>query len=111
MRIQPAAGFDPATADDLLAVLGPAGVERLMASFATELCERPTLIAHLVGDGDSGAARFQAHYLKGAALSVGAAAIARACTAIEEGADRDLPQLASALATCARNTVGGRASA
>lgn len=111
MKIWPAAGFDPAIADDLLALLGPAGVERLMASFAAELSERPTLIAHLVGDGDMGAARFQAHYLKGAALSLGASAIARACTAIEDGADGDLPQLASALATCARDTVGGRPSA
>ena len=78
-----------------------------MASFATELADRPACIARLAAMGDAETARFQAHYLKGAALSIGATAVARACDALEHGSDTDLPHLADALASRARETLTG----
>ena len=105
MRAWGPGAFDPAVADDLCAILGRDGVDRLMASFAAELADRPATIVRLASDGDAIGARFQAHYLKGAALSIGAGAVAAACDALEHGADRDLPHLAQALATCAGATL------
>lgn len=54
--------------------------------FAAELERKPELIAKLVTDRQFGAVAGEAHSLKGAALSVGAGALAEAAAELERAA-------------------------
>lgn len=96
---------DAHVVQDLESVLGPEAIATLLDAFSAELATRPTRIAREVASGDLVAARASAHALKGAALVVGASAIATLAGRIEAAdlaAARSLTRDLMALAGIAR---------
>jgi HPt (histidine-containing phosphotransfer) domain-containing protein len=97
--------LDRARLDEFALVLTGDQIARLVAAFVRELQTRPSMILHLVRQGDLSSARSAAHLLKGAAMSVGGQRIAALAAAIEDAADEDAPALAEALPECALETL------
>ena len=76
--------FDREHLDQLRAALGPSRLQSLLDLFVTELDHRPgQLCDHLLA-GRLDQAKFEAHSLKGAAMSVGASQLGTAVLAIEQ---------------------------
>ena len=98
--------LDRARLEEFAAVLSGDQVARLIAAFVRELQTRPSMILHLVRQGDIASARSAAHLLKGAALSIGGERIAMLAAAIEDARAGDVPGLAEALPECALETLG-----
>lgn len=96
--------IDPAQLAGYVELLPAEQVAALVRAFERELNTRPALIADLVAAGDIAAARGAAHRLKGASLTIGAGRLAALADAIELAAPADLPALAAALPSVARDT-------
>ncbi len=79
--------------EDLETIMGVQGFASFLSLFAQELTQRPAAILALYAQGDAGAAGHTAHYLKGAALNVGASRIAALLSAIESAPEMALPAL------------------
>lgn len=78
--------FDQAHLAQLRAALGPTRLAGLLELFAAELERKPDLITQLITDRQFSAVAAEAHSLKGAALSVGAGALAEAAAELERAA-------------------------
>lgn len=97
--------LDRARLEEFAQLLSGDQVARLVAAFVRELQSRPSMILHLVRQGDMASARSAAHLLKGAAMSVGGQRIAALAAAIEETEGDDIAELAEALPECALDTL------
>jgi HPt (histidine-containing phosphotransfer) domain-containing protein len=97
--------LDHARLDEFAQVLSEEQLARLVAAFARELQTRPSMIVHLMRQGDLSSARSAAHLLKGAALSIGGNRIAALAAAIEEADLAEAGRLAEALPECALDTL------
>ena len=103
--IESADPFDRELLDELAAVLGPENAARLLDRFARELPAQADLILRNVGCGDFDQARRGAHSCRGAALTIGATAIAEIAGSIEQAPDADLERLAPQLCRAAAETA------
>lgn len=97
--------LDTGRLEEFAQVLSGDQVARLVAAFVRELQTRPSMILHLVRQGDLASARSAAHLLKGAAMSVGGQRIAALAAAIEETEGDDIAALAESLPECALDTL------
>ena len=99
--------LDSERTEDLLQTIGFEAFAEFLASFASELDNRPKIIAEQWALGDYAAARASAHYLKGAALTIGAVRIAALCESIERADEARSERLVGLLRETAAET--GRA--
>lgn len=97
--------LDRARLDEFALVLSGDQIARLIAAFVRELQTRPSMILHLVRQGDVASARSAAHLLKGAAMSVGGQRIAALAAAIEGAEEGAMAALAEELPECALETL------
>ncbi|WP_375270431.1 Hpt domain-containing protein [Sphingomonas sp.] len=98
--------IDPSQLRDFADFLPGAQVVQLIRTFTKELETRPSMVLHLARQGDHANARAAAHFLKGAALSVGARRIALLADSVERAADSSLLDHAQELPDCAIDTLG-----
>ncbi len=96
--------LDAEQAEDLLQTTGFEAFAEFLANFSGELENRPAIIAEQWALGDHAAARASAHYLKGAALVIGAARIAALCESIERSDDARSGRLIGLLQPVAEET-------
>ena len=99
--------LDAEQTEQLLQTTGFEAFSGFMAGFVGELENRPAIIAEQWMLGDHAAARASAHYLKGPALTIGAARIAALCESIERGDEARSQRLIGLLQEAAEET--GRA--
>ncbi|WP_019514973.1 Hpt domain-containing protein [Sphingomonas sp. Mn802worker] len=98
--------IDPAQLRDYAEFLPGAQVLQLIRTFIRELETRPSMVLHLARQGDLANARAAAHFLKGAALSIGARRIALLADQVEHAGDDAIVALAQELPACALDTLG-----
>lgn len=97
--------IDPSQLRDFAEFLPGAQVLQLIRTFTKELETRPSMVLHLARQGDGANARAAAHFLKGAALSVGARRIALLADSVERADDATLLDQAQELPGCAIDTL------
>lgn len=107
-RLNPAAAplIDPAQLRDYAEFLPGAQVLQLIRTFTKELETRPSMVLHLARQGDLANARAAAHFLKGAALSIGARRIALLADTVEHAGADAIVACAQELPMCALDTLG-----
>lgn len=96
--------LDLAKLDEMAAIFGEAARDSLMRRLIEELAVRPAEIAAAAASGDRAQTCAAAHYLRGAALSVGAARVALIADAIEhdmDGGDTAALSASAAATRCA----------
>jgi len=98
--------IDPSQLREFADFLPGAQVQQLIRTFTKELETRPSMVLHLARQGDGANARAAAHFLKGAALSVGARRIALLADTVEYADDAALLGHAQELPACALDTLG-----
>jgi HPt (histidine-containing phosphotransfer) domain-containing protein len=98
--------IDPTQLHEFAEFLPGAQVVQLIRTFTKELETRPSMVLHLARQGDLANARAAAHFLKGAALSVGARRIALLADAVEHAEGGALLAQAQELPGCALDTLG-----
>ncbi len=98
--------IDPAQLREFAEFLPGAQVLQLIRTFTNEMQTRPSMVLHLAREGDLTRARAAAHYLKGAALSVGARRIALLADTVEHAGDDVIVEHAQELPGCALDTLG-----
>lgn len=89
--------LNEATKQDLNEVLTPAQIARLFDSFLLDLLRAPEEFRHAVETDEPDLARRSAHRLKGAALCMGADAVATLASLIERAPPGELMSLSSKL--------------
>lgn len=99
------ADIDRAALEQFLRDVGPAAAKRLAGVFATEARRRIGAVAALSPAGASQDLRREAHSLKSAARTYGAAGIARAALALEAACDRNRTEEIAPLAKALIETV------
>lgn len=97
--------IDPSQLQEFAEFLPGAQVLQLIRTFTKELETRPSMVLHLARQGDLANARAAAHFLKGAALSVGARRIALLADTVEHARDTALLDHAQELPGCAIDTL------
>lgn len=97
--------IDPAQLREFAEFLPGAQVLQLIRTFTKELETRPSMVLHLARQGDGANARAAAHFLKGAALSVGARRIALLADTVEHATEAELVVHAQELPGCALDTL------
>lgn len=97
--------IDPAQLRDYAEFLPGAQVLQLIRTFTKELETRPSMVLHLARQGDLANARAAAHFLKGAALSIGARRIALIADTVEHASDDAIVPQAQELPACALDTL------
>ena len=97
--------IDPSQLREFADFLPGAQVLQLIRTFTKELETRPSMVLHLARQGDLANARAAAHFLKGAALSIGARRIALLADAVERADDPALVEHAQELPACALDTL------
>lgn len=98
--------IDPAQLREFADFLPGAQVLQLIRTFTKEMETRPSMVLHLARQGDLPNARAAAHFLKGAALSVGARRIALLADTVEHAGDDAIVAHAQELPGCALDTLG-----
>ena len=97
--------IDPAQLREYAEFLPGAQVLQLIRTFTKELETRPSMVLHLARQGDHANARAAAHFLKGAALSIGARRIALLADMVEHAAADGVVACAQELPGCALDTL------
>jgi HPt (histidine-containing phosphotransfer) domain-containing protein len=97
--------IDPAQLQEFAEFMPGAQVLQLIRTFTKELETRPSMVLHLARQGDHTNARAAAHFLKGAALSVGARRIALLADTVEHADDQAIVARAQELPACALDTL------
>ena len=105
------ATFDRVMIAELLAVLGDAGADRVVAAFLVSLATRRSDLDAAVERHDLEAVRRAGHAIKGMAASAGAVALAKAGERVQHAEPGDVPELVALLEVQADIAAAGIADA